>query len=415
MTRARWRSLLALLVVALSLGIQIVRLGPQLLAFTVAKDDTDAPESLPTVDATAAGDEYSTCTLPTGNQTTLPVGVPHFLIVSHGDRAGGCPAALYSPHSHQDTALQIGTQKGGTSALYSLLKLHPNVHASTRFEGHFFDFHVHPSVKVDPRQRCHYLHRYLHEWFDLERYQRQRRTLPHEPLFLFEKTPSYLRRPDVAAKVATLLPNVRLVVVLRNPIDRMYSQFQMELQRGRSIADDFDILVEKQAQSLRDKNLSTAPVLSEFSNETRSSAFALDPQLSYGERRLLVEQTFTWYQHRKRKPMRWSSYYIGMYAMQLDEWLEVFDRQQMLILDHDRFQANQSAVFGDLLDFLGIPRIAMDPAVYGQNFSPTSTTAQERTAEPMRPRTRAYLIEFFRPYNNELADLLGEEWRGRWD
>lgn len=67
-----------------------------------------------------------------------------------------------------------------------------------------------------------------------------------------------------------------------------------------------------------------------------------------------------------------------------------------------------------------IPHVDLDEDLFAQNLGPLNRrnrtkTKVRPTPDPLPNRTREYLHRFFKPYNDELADLLGEEWRGVWD
>ena len=99
--------------------------------------------------------------------------------------------------------LGIGVQKGGTTYLHALLQQHPQVFLATPKEQHFFSLHWDRGVSVyasrfaaaEPRQRCG------------------------------EVTPYYLFHPLAPQRIQALLPAVRLIVLLRDPVERLLSQY----------------------------------------------------------------------------------------------------------------------------------------------------------------------------------------------
>uniref|UniRef100_A0A7S1D5K0 Sulfotransferase domain-containing protein n=1 Tax=Cyclophora tenuis TaxID=216820 RepID=A0A7S1D5K0_CYCTE len=105
----------------------------------------------------------------------------------------------------------------------------------------------------------------------------------------------------------------------------------------------------------------------------------------------------------------------GLYAIQLRHWFKAYEEhgksrtEDFHIILSERMRnkkENQTrVVFEETLKFLKLP-----PAPLKRD------TAHEATyTEPMKPGTRAMLEEFFAPYNQEVYDLLGEEWQGVWD
>jgi hypothetical protein len=110
----------------------------------------------------------------------------------------------------------IGTQKGGTTFFYELLSNHPLVRPAVTKELHFFDRNKNFDKGVDWYRRC------LPE---SERVDGQRTVTG-------ESSPSYLFSAQAPARMAEVIPDAKLVALLRNPIDRAYSHYQMQVRRG---------------------------------------------------------------------------------------------------------------------------------------------------------------------------------------
>lgn len=98
--------------------------------------------------------------------------------------------------------LGLGTQKGGTTTLFQLLRQHPQVYLPTCKEVHYFDLNAEAGESwyrshfknATPGQKCG------------------------------EITPFYLFHPDVPHRIQQLLPDARMIVLLRHPVDRAISQ-----------------------------------------------------------------------------------------------------------------------------------------------------------------------------------------------
>ena len=222
----------------------------------------------------------------------------------------------------------IGTQKGGTSFFYNLLKKHPLVMPAATKELHFFDRDF--AKGVEWYRRC---------FTDSERVG-GRRTLTGE------STPSYLFSPQAPRRMAEIVPDAKLVALLRNPVDRAYSHYQMQVRRG---------------------------------TETRSFEEATEEQMDFGEGRPYLAR--------------------GFYAEQLERFSLFADRGQLLVVKSEDFFARHLEVLHRALRFLGLPP-----------FEPTvARPASRGTYEPMEPATRRRLEEFFAPHNERLYDLLGSD------
>jgi lipopolysaccharide transport system ATP-binding protein len=103
----------------------------------------------------------------------------------------------------------VGTQKGGTSSLYSFLCQHPNIKAAARKEVHYFDTYFEHGISWYTR------------WFpDLAQSDRTG-----------EVSPFYLFHPHVASSIVKALLSVKIIVLLREPVFRVYSHYQFMYRR----------------------------------------------------------------------------------------------------------------------------------------------------------------------------------------
>lgn len=135
-------------------------------------------------------DEYN-CTLSTGVQISLQP-VPTFIVA--------------------------GVQKGGTSALHSLLRKHPLLVAPKKFEPHFFDSNpimksVNDTSLLSSGDICLLRELYSRN-FKLHRLRR------YPQMLSFEKTPSYMVTTEAPERIKVVAPWAKIIVTLRNPVDR---------------------------------------------------------------------------------------------------------------------------------------------------------------------------------------------------
>jgi hypothetical protein len=240
--------------------------------------------------------------------------------------------------------LIIGAQKAGTTALYSYLRRHPGITGPAWKEVSFFDRH----------------------WGRGERWYRGNFPLPRRasrPL-VGEASPSYVFHPAAPARVQALLPRARLVVLLRNPVDRAYSHYQHEVALGR-------------------EPLSFEEALAAEDGRTRGEI----------ERMLADPRVFSW--------EWWTHTYVarGLYADQLERWLAVFAREQLLVLATDELASRPAETYARVLAFLGAAPHALDdyPRVFDRDY------------EPMAPATRRLLEARFTEPNRRLVELLGRD------
>jgi hypothetical protein len=249
----------------------------------------------------------------------------------------------------------IGAAKAGTTSLYAWICDHPGVERAGAKEIHYFSFH---NYRGTDWYRSH---------FPFERDRRAFAAEHGRPFLTGEGSPSYLLDPEVPARMAKLIPDVKLIVSLREPVDRAYSQFQMRR---------------------RDRD---EPV------ESFLTALALeDPSLDGGDARA---------RFRDSDHLDIGRTYLARsrYAEQLEPWLARFPREQVLVLTTDQLGDDPEGTLDSVYAFLGLPphRPARLEAVFTSSY------------ESIAPEDRARLAEYFRPHNARLYALLGRDFG--WD
>lgn len=252
----------------------------------------------------------------------------------------------------------IGAQKAGTSSLYAYLSKHPNVFAASRKEIHFFDSPAYASGEL--WYRAHFPLRLLKSSLQAVRGQR---TLTGEA------SPYYLAHPATPARMRDLIPAARLLVMLRNPIDRALSHYQHQVRKGR--------------ESL-----------------TFAQAIAAEGQRTCGELpRMIADESYY-----SREYWGYSYLARGEYAEQLERWFNTFPREQFLVLSSEEFFTNPGAVYSRALKFLDLPEYA--PCEYSRVNSGGSYGG-------MATVLREQLRQHFAAPNQRLYDLLRQDFG--WD
>lgn len=246
----------------------------------------------------------------------------------------------------------IGAQKCGTSSLYRYLAEHPQVAPAVGKEIHYFDWYYHRGVNW---YRGHFP-------TSLERALFRART--GRTLLTGEASPYYLVHPHAPARLRALMPQARLIALLRDPVDRALSAYHHQSRNGEetlAIGEAFDV------------------------EESR-----LAPELT----RLARDPSYNSHAHRK-----FSYLTRGRYAEQLERWLALFPRHQLLVLRSEDFFERPDAVFGEVLRFLGLPD--WQPASFPR------FNAAEYGA--MDPAIRERLVSYFAAPNAALYTLLGRD------
>ena len=186
---------------------------------------------------------------------------------------------------------------------------------------------------------------------------RQRRT--------FEATPYYLFHPLAPARAAATVPGAKLIALLRDPVARAFSHWQHNASRGlETIGFEAALDAEPARLAGESERLTTDPT-------SRSDAHRL-----------------------------WSYMARGQYAEQLERWLHYYPRDQLLVLRSEDLYERPAETHGRVLAFLGLPTAALDSY---PRYTRRASTAQ------MSEAARTRLTAHFRPHNERLAALLGDD------
>lgn len=253
----------------------------------------------------------------------------------------------------------IGTQRGGTSSLFQYLARHPDVARSVRKEIEYFstDF-----AKGWMWYRAHFPLA-VRAW--VHRLGKGRREL-----VTFEATPDYLLMPQVAGRIAEALPNVKVIVVLRDPVERTHSGFKHMMRYG-----------------LEDRT---------FVDALDAEADVLDSELP----KIVADPDYT------AIPYRRHAYtHRGHYAEQLVPWLERFAPEQILIMESEELFEDEATAFAKVLDFLELAPWAPEEFLNHSNLASVDAPSK------IEPKTRARLEAYFKPHNEKLESLLGRSFR----
>ena len=249
--------------------------------------------------------------------------------------------------------LILGAQRSGTTFLRERLDAHPDVRMARRW-------------RRDGRWRrtgeIHYFGRdyaFGPEWYaSLFRHPRWRPA----PCF-GEKSPSYLCDPVVPERVARDLPDVRMLVLLRNPAERAWSHHRLRVRTGRTTA-DFGRVLERELRRWHDG-------LGE-----RFMADALDREVRSAWRNPIAR---------------------GVYAPQLRRWWKHVPRDRFWIATTEELFSDTASTWRGLLEFLELPH------------HPLGELPPRPPWQAMPPDARERLTDFYRPHVEDLARLLDRD------
>lgn len=142
----------------------------------------------------------------------------------------------------------LGAAKSGTTSLYKYLSQHPNIYMSSQKELNFFAFdgeHFNSDGAADRegKQRYNYLKKI--SITNIQAYQEQFEGVKNEQA-IGEASPLYLYSPRVAPRIYRYQPNIKLIAIFRNPIERAYSHLAYQIARNHESITDFDLVVKQE-------------------------------------------------------------------------------------------------------------------------------------------------------------------------
>ena len=196
--------------------------------------------------------------------------------------------------------LIIGAPKAGTTALYHYLSEHPQIYMSPVKEPKFFALE---GEKADFQGPGDWKHQYI---TDIETYGSLFNQVSNE-VAIGEASPWYLHMPKAPERIRYYIPEAKLIAILRDPVERAYSQFWMHFSRNLEPIADF-------AQAMQAE-----------SELTRSN---WSPRWYYKQR--------------------------GFYYAQLKRYFDLFEREQIKVYLYEDFQTNSLSVLQDIFRFLGV-------------------------------------------------------------
>ena len=229
----------------------------------------------------------------------------------------------------------IGAQKSGTSSLFYYLWQHPQLKLSIEKEIHYYNYHAQVGKNLD----------WYRSHFPLRFTSRDKLTGEASPYYLFSE--------DAAVRLSRDNAKAKLLVLMRDPIERAYSAYHMNrkftfLRRGKD------------------------PDYPSFEEAISNSDLSQE-----------VSQLYL---------------YRGLYAKHINNWLKYFPQKQFHFINSADFFSDPHSVLRDIYDFLGISE------TYPDNLTPKEVG----NYPSIGPETQQHLEDYFRDSNRELVALLGD-------
>ncbi|VEP13522.1 Sulfotransferase [Hyella patelloides LEGE 07179] len=240
------------------------------------------------------------------------------------------------PKQNAPDFIIAGASKCGTSSLYNYLSYHPQILLSHKKELDFFGHNFNKGIA----------------WY-----------LAHFPticdrnnLLTGEATPNYLRFPQIATRIKATCPNTKLIILLRNPVDRAISWHYHKINTG----------------------LTTGSLEDAISQEIKQLENLDETELMQGGYRKI------------------DNIFSSFYYYQLKAWMEHLPREQFLILKSEDFYSNTAMTMKAIFNFLGV------------NFQELEEYSKVNVGfyKQVDSAVRETLKQYFKPYNRQLEEFL---------
>lgn len=253
--------------------------------------------------------------------------------------------------------LIIGCKRGGTTSLFNYLAGHPGI------------LHMYPQIRGTKSTDYFFKGgdhsvRWYRSHFPSERVRtRLRRKLGYRALS-GEASPYYVWDPRVAQRAEQVVPEVKSILLLRDPVKRAWSHYQ-ERRQNNTEPLGFPQAIEAEEARL----------------EGELERMLADPHY--------YSEAHDFYSYRSR----------GVYAPQIRNWLEHFPREQLLIIYAEDLYRNTLETVGQVCDFLDIPRAEKLPPTTYNTMPGSRDTPPKDVIDELRA--------FYKPFQTEVEELVG--------
>jgi len=269
----------------------------------------------------------------------------------------------------EPSCILIGAQKGGTSAFYRYMSMHPAVAPTAVKEINFFNCESRYARGLD----------FYHSHFPP-------RTPWNQAKTTFDVTPGYLPNTQAASRIYEYDPDMKLITLLRDPVTRAFSAWQMYRRRyGENHDWFFDWMRMCDRSRGRESFVLRGPSFGECFEDDVVAELEVMEQGETIEMPILTH---------------------GLYCQQLETYLDFFSLDQILIIGSERFRNKTRFLVEEVEDFVGLPRHSWDEGdleVYVGRYT-----------HRVPLRAQEILTGFYAPHNQRLFSMLDRsfEWQG---
>ena len=236
----------------------------------------------------------------------------------------------------------IGAQRCGTTSMYNYLIQHPQVEPAIQKEVHYFDNNYNKGIT----------------WY-LKQFPSKR-----NGKISGEASPYYIFHPHTPRRIREQFSKIKLIVLLRNPTDRAFSNYQFEVKLGN-------------------EKLS-------FEDALKNEEVRLEGEVE----KILKDETYYSFNYQHFSYLK-----RGMYWEQLKNWFDLFPKEQLFIIRSEDFYKNPKKITKQVESFLGLSNEIK------QNFK----IFNKGEYNEMKKQTRKDLAGFFRVHNEKLYKIINRD------
>jgi len=261
--------------------------------------------------------------------------------------------------------LVLGAQKAGTTALFQYLSDHPNLAGPTQKEINFFS--------------CDSLYKkgtgFYHSYFP-------RKT--SKTITTFDASPSYLHNINAYHRIFNYNPDIKMIILLRDPIQRAFSAWNMYKRRY-----------------LNNREWFYEDWVSYCNPDTGFTRRSNDTLFNFNK---FVKEEISHCNQDSPGLIECPILFQGLYHQQITRFYSLFEREQFLIIESMNLRNNTSDVIRKIESFLGIDHADWE----GQRFKPVF---EGTYSDLIDEESRAILAEYYRDDTEKLFSLLNTKFQ----
>ena len=245
----------------------------------------------------------------------------------------------------------IGAQKCGTTSLYQYLSQHPQIIPAAMKEVHYFDLNY---IRGDE-----WYNGFFPTWKKKLSLMIQKR----KRMITGEASPYYIFHPHSLERIYKYNSNVKIIVLLRDPVERMWSHFRYAKVRGKEYL-NFSEALEREDSRIKDEY-----------------------------EKMMQNENYRSFEHQRHSYRKRSEYYH-----QVEEVFKFFDRKNVLLLKSEDLFCDTQRIMDEVCVFLKVQKIDSD------EYRIANKGGLKESIDPVIEKK---MREYFKPYNEKLYDLTG--------